>query len=102
MDTDCTISFSVGGRNISMDVYKQHQAIAIQAYKCLVALCRQQQKNLRHLNFAKQQVHGIQISLPTGADVGSASTQALASWTNYAIQTYDPESYLPIFQQFFP
>ena len=101
MDNDCTISFRVGGTVVSIDVFRDQQPMAVRAYQCLVALCRQQQKNLRYLNFTSK-LQGIQIALPPGSDPATATTAALAGWVNYSIQAYDPENYAVIFQQYFP
>ena len=100
-DLDCSISFTVGRTAIKIDISKDVQPMAIRLYQCLTALCRQQQKNLRYLEFTKQ-LPAVHIHLPAGSDPATSTTAALSGWVNYAIQSYDPENYGVIFQQYFP
>jgi hypothetical protein len=45
---DCVIMFTVAGSAVRIDVVSDQQPFAARVYTFLVALCRQQQKNLRY------------------------------------------------------
>jgi hypothetical protein len=101
MDFDCTLMFTVNGNAIRMDIVSDQQPFAARVYVCLVALCRQQQKNLRYLELSKG-LPNVSISIPPGVNPAEALTTALGGWVHHCVSSYDPENYAVIFQQYFP
>jgi hypothetical protein len=99
--------FTVAGSAVRIDVVSDLQPFAAWVYTCLVALCPQQQKNLRYLEMTKH-MPAVHIALPPPASGQPApnptevTSSVLGGWIHYCVSSYDPENYaVYVFQQFF-
>jgi hypothetical protein len=107
LDMDCSIMFTVAGSAVKIDVVSDQQPFAARVYTCLVALCRQQQKNLRYLEMTNH-MPAVHIALPqpvSGQPVpnpAEVTSSVLGGWIHYCVSNFDPENYAVVFQQFFP
>jgi hypothetical protein len=103
MDTDCTLAFTVNSCVIKIDIVSDQQPFAARVYTCLVALCRQQQKNLRYMQMART-LPAVHLALPAGqpgSNPAELTTAVLGGWVHHCISSYDPENYGMVFSQYF-
>jgi hypothetical protein len=95
-DRDCEIKFTIGNKNISIDVAKAEEASAQKYYRVLFAISRQQAKNKRQWEFARQAVDLASKSMRLG-DAGGKALPDIATetlhWLQESFAKYNPVCY---------